>query len=221
MGVESGWIDDVPGLAGLERAARARLAALAPVDLPADRVVFRPGDPCPAFLILLAGGVRAQILAENGREIVLYRVAPGQTCLLTTAAALAAQPYGAEGVTEAPSRAVPVPLTVFHDLIGDSAVFRRFVFASYGTRLSDLMALVEEVAFGRLDVRLARLLGERAVDGVVTATHHALAVELGSAREVVSRQLKAFERRGWVALSRGRVVLQNPGALAALAALGG
>ena len=81
------------------------------------------------------------------------------------------------------------------------------------------MVLVQEVAFGRIDARLAqRLLQRRNSDDRVTLTHHELAVELGTAREVISRQLKDFEHRGWVRLERGQIDILEPGALAARAA---
>ncbi|MBL4693401.1 MAG: winged helix-turn-helix domain-containing protein, partial [Magnetovibrio sp.] len=94
----------------------------------------------------------------------------------------------------------------FHHLVDSSPVFRAFVFSSFGTRLSDLLMLVDEVAFHRIDVRLAKFLIDRQDDsGALKITHHNLATELGSAREVISRQLKDFEKRGWVKLSRGHI----------------
>jgi CRP/FNR family transcriptional regulator len=216
-----------PSLAGLEPESRRVLASgLRPVAVPAGTVLFADGTACHSFVLLLEGSVRVQKVAETGREIVLYRVEPGQTCVLTTNCLLAEGLYGADGVAETALRGFTLAPGVFQSLLAASAVFRRFVFSAYATRVSDLLMLIEEVAFGRIDQRLAHHLLSRAVvtdpDGtaVVMATHQDLAVELGTAREVVSRQLKDFERRGWVALARGRVSLLMTEALRMVATTG-
>jgi CRP/FNR family transcriptional regulator len=154
--------------------------------------------------------VRVQQLSESGREIVLYRITGGDTCVLTTASLLAHQHYAAEAIAETAVDAIALPRDAFDRLMADSATFRDFVFRSYASRLTNLLLLVEEVAFGRMDTRLAeRLVARCGADGIVALTHHDLAVELGTAREVVSRQLKEFERRGWVTLERGRVIVTD------------
>ncbi|MGI9336191.1 MAG: Crp/Fnr family transcriptional regulator [Gammaproteobacteria bacterium] len=192
------------------------------VSLPAGARAFAAGAPCEHYLLLISGTVRVQQVSVSGREIVLYRVEGGESCILTTACLLAVRPYAAEGVTETPVEAVLLPRTTFERLMDRSAVFRRFVFSSYAHRLADLLVLVEEVAFGRLDVRLARCLLERGDSrGRVGLTHQALAVELGSAREVVSRQLKEFERQGWVRRERGEIEIVDTSSLEALASRDG
>ncbi len=209
------WISSVPALAGMETACRDRLAANAQeMVVPAGAKVFEVGAPCGAFMMVLEGCVRVQMIAENGGEIVLYRVEDGQTCILTTACLLANEAYGAEAVTEVETRAVALPEPQFQSLLAESDVFRRFVFSSYGQRISDLVLLVEEVAFRRIDARLAHFLRERRDGGgVIERTHQQIAAELGSAREVISRQLKEFERRGWIAMSRGRIKVLKPDSL--------
>ncbi len=215
----SDWLSAFPLLAGLERDGLAALTAAGQrVAVPRGAVLFRAGDRCHTFLMVLDGSVRVQMTAENGREIVLYRVARGETCIVTTACLLTQADYSAEAVAESDLDGVALAAGPFHDLVARSAVFRNFVFASFGTRLTGMMALVEEVAFGRVDLRLARvLLDHRDADGGLTITHQALAVELGTAREVVSRQLKEFERRGLLTLSRGRIDLRDAAALGGLA----
>jgi CRP/FNR family transcriptional regulator len=160
---------------------------------------------------VLEGSVRVQKLAENGREITLYRVESGGSCVLTTSCLLARERYPAEGITETEVIAAMIPLALFEKALDTSAGFRRFVFSTYAQRISHLILLVEEVAFGRIDERLAQCLLEmREVDNTVEATHQVLAAELGTAREVISRQLKEFERRGWIALQRGRIEILQP-----------
>lgn len=215
----SAFLSAFPALQALEAPARAMLRqSLQAVRIPAGRRLFADGDPCQAFLLVRDGCIRVQKVAENGREIVLYRVEGGQTCILTTVCLMAHRDYGAEGIAEQDIEGAILPAAAFSRLLADSAVFREFAFTAYATRVSDLLLLIEDVAFGRIDSRLAAVLVARGgEDGVVIATHQDLAAELGSAREVISRQLKDFERRGWIALQRGRLTVRDRAALAALA----
>ncbi len=219
-GIETAQLLTVfPALAALGPEDLARLAGRATaVHLPPGKAVFAEGTVCEAYLMVLNGSVRVRKISEQGREIVLYRVERGQTCVLTTACLMNAGPYGAEGLTETDVDAIALPKTAFERLMDSAPAFRQFVFSAYATRVSDLLMLIEEVAFGRIDVRLAQFLLARAgnEDAIWLGTHQDLATELGSAREVISRQLKDFERRGWVLLGRGRVTLRDTGALRSL-----
>ena len=216
----SPWWSAFPALKGIQDPEwRALMARAQEVTLPPGTSVFHSGDACHSFLFVLEGSVRVEKIAENGREIVLYRVGRGETCLLTTTCLIAREQYPAEGITETEVRAVAVPDNVFHKALAVSPEFRAFVFASFGSRLTDLMLLVEAVTFGRGDARLARRLLESATSSdEVVATHQELAAELGTAREVVSRFLKEFERRGLVQLARGRILIADRAGLEALAA---
>ena len=203
------WLERFPALAVLDDPAwHTLLAQSRVVDMPAGSAVFRSGDRCRNYLLVLEGSVRVQKVADNGREITLYRVTGGQSCVLTTDCLMAGETYPAEGVTETPVVAVAIPQEAFQRALSDSPGFRSFVFAAYGQRVAGLILLVEEVAFGRVDARLAqRLLSRAGDDDALQATHQELAAELGTAREVVSRQLKEFEHHGWVRLFRGRIEL--------------
>jgi CRP/FNR family transcriptional regulator len=209
------WIDRFPGLSKLDEPIRATLVEWSQiVDLPAGTVIFGPGKAPESLLLLLDGTVRVQQVAENGREIVLYRVQAGESCVLTTACLLAYEDYSAEGLAETAIRAVAIPRTVFEDLIARSGLFRRFVFTAYSKRITDLFLVIEEVAFKRIDIRLAQKLLELGrKTGHIHLTHQQLAVELGSAREVISRQLNEFQRRGWISATRGDVHLTDIPAL--------
>ena len=214
------WIPLFPELAELAPAEQQLIADRAQiVSLPAGTTVFAPGVPPESFLLLLDGTVRVQQVSAGGREIVLYRVTGGESCIMTTACLLSQDTYNAEGVTETPVQAVAIPRAAFDDLMARSSTFRRFVFGNYSSRITDLLHVVEEVAFERIDKRLAQKLLERAdAGGRLNATHQDLAVELGTAREVVSRHLKEFQRRGWLELTRGQIGLGNATALERLAA---
>ncbi|NOX76504.1 MAG: Crp/Fnr family transcriptional regulator [Gammaproteobacteria bacterium] len=206
MATGSAWLDAFPALKPL--AGEPWLNVLAQVQhlsLPAGVVAFNEGDVCRNYLLVLEGSVRVQKLSASGKEIVLYRVEAGQSCVLTTSCLLSGEHYHAEAVTETPVQAVAIPLSAFQQAL-TIPTFREFVFATYGQRVTSLVTLIDAIAFGRMDDRLAHQLLEMAdADGIVVATHQELARELGTAREVISRLLKEFERHGWLALKRGRV----------------
>ena len=201
---------DVPG-ALLERV----LAEAALARAPAGSVLFDARQPCRGFPLVLEGSVRVAKSTPGGREILLYRVEPGQGCILSGGCLLGNADYSARAVVEEPVTLLSIPPALFQELMLGSEAFRRFVFGMYGERLAEVMELVEEVAFRRLDVRLAQLLVQRGP--VIEATHQKLADELGSVREIVSRLLRSFESRGWVRLGRERITLLEPSFLAALA----
>ena len=209
------WIERFPGLSQLDGPIKQTLIDRSQVvGLPEGTVIFGPGKAPENLLLLLEGTVRVQQVAENGREIVLYRVQAGESCVLTTACLLAYEDYLAEGLAETAIQAVAIPRAVFEDLIARSSVFRRFVFTAYSKRITDLFVVIEEVAFKRIDIRLAqKLLQLGRGAGHVHLTHQQLATELGSAREVISRQLQEFQRRGWISATRGDVTLTNIAAL--------
>lgn len=217
------WISQFPGLARLGPDLRATLLKQSLIlTVPAGTVVFGPGKPPEHLLLLLDGRVRVRQTSEEGREIVLYRVAAGESCVMTTACLLAHEDYSAEGIAETDVRAAAIPRALFDDLASRSVEFRTFIFTAYARRMSDLFMVIEEIAFQRLDIRLAQKLIELARDtGQIMATHQQLAAELGTAREVISRQLGEFQRRGWIGQARGVVDLLDAAAIGRLAAQDG
>lgn len=217
--MDSDLVEHFPALRELEDHSLWVLSQAAhPVVLPAGAKAFESGMPCENYLMVASGRIRVQQLSESGREIVLYRVGGGDTCVLTTACLLAHENYSAEAIAETEVSGLVVPRAVFDRLLAESGRFRDFVFSAYARRITDLMLLVEEIAFGHIDKRLAQRLVElMGPSDVVALTHQDLAVELGTAREVVSRQLKEFERRGWIRLDRGAIGVLDRSALADLA----
>ncbi len=214
------WLDAFPALARLPTEARQRLLADGrEVRLDAGTTIFGPGQSPPAYLLVLAGTVLVRQTSETGREIALYRVAAGESCALTTVCLLGDEAYQAEGVAESDVLAVAIPRTTFDALIAQSSEFRKFVFTAFSARIANLFRLIEDVAFQRLDIRLAQKLIERAdAGGAVAATHRQLAAELGTAREVVSRILHEFQVRGWISPGRGSLQICNRTAISVLAA---
>jgi len=187
-------------------------------QIPAGSIIFGPGSTAGSFLLLLSGTVRVQKTSGDGREIVLYRISAGESCIMTTACLLAEEDYLAQGLTETDVEAVAVSRQAFDKLLSASDVFRKFVFDAYATRLTELFMIIDEIAFLRIDIRLAQRLLRLADDeGRLAITHQALALELGTAREVITRQLREFQRRNWIVASRGSITLLDHKALAELA----
>jgi len=211
---DGSWIDHFAGLSRLPEDIRAELVRGSQVvSVPAGTQIFEPGQSADRLLLLLDGTVRVQQRSETGREVFLYRVHAGESCVLTTASMLAFEDYSADGIAETNVTAVAIPRATFDELVGRSKVFREFVFAAYSRRITDLFTLIDDIVFQRMDVRLAsRLLELADENGVVHATHAFLGTELGTAREVISRTLSEFQRRGWVQQSRGEVrILRQAG----------
>ncbi|MFY9210480.1 MAG: Crp/Fnr family transcriptional regulator [Aestuariivita sp.] len=203
------WVERFPGLSRLEPQTKQLLLSRSTIiSVPSGVTIFGPGNSPENMLFLLDGTVRVQQVSETGHEIVLYRIHAGESCVLTTACLLAFEDYSAEGITETEVQAAAIPRAVFDDLVAQSKTFRNFVFAAFSKRITDLFLMIDEVAFQRMDVRLAdRLMALSNDHGVVETTHQKLSVELGTAREVISRQLQEFQRRGWIEQARGSVTL--------------
>ena len=187
------------------------LGVAAVMHLPAGSVVFDEEQACQGFPLLLSGSVRVIKASPNGRELQLYRVGPGESCILTSSCLLGHDHYHARGVVEQDAELVLLPPAAFRKLVSSSEPFRNYVFDLFSDRLTDLMQLVSAVAFQKLDQRLAALLAGKS--GTLHATHQALADELGSVREIVSRLLKQFEEQGWVRLGREKVEIFDAEAL--------
>lgn len=213
------WVDRFPGLSRLEPAVKQTIVSRSSiVNVGQGTTIFGPGNSPENMLFLLEGTVRVQQVSDTGHEIVLYRIEAGQSCVLTTACLLAYDDYSAEGIAETPVQAAAIPRELFDDLVSQSKSFRDFVFAAFSKRITDLFLMINEVAFAKLDVRLADRLITLAGDaGDVSTTHQKLSVELGTAREVISRQLQEFQRRGWIEQARGRISLLNRTELGRLA----
>lgn len=204
-----------PVLAVLPEPVRQRIAAEATaVTVPAGTMIFDERQPCQGFPFILGGAIRVAKVSPGGRELPLYRVMPGETCIITSSCLLGNVPYNARGVTENESVLVLLPQGMFAELLALEP-FRSFIFNLFAERMADLMQLIEEVAFRKLDQRLAALLLGKG--RVVHATHQQLADELGSVREMVSRLLKGFSEQGLVALGREQIEILDAAGLRRIA----
>ena len=190
----------------------------ASLNLPEGTELFTERQACRGFPLLLAGTIKVVKNTAVGREMLLYRVEPGGSCVITSSCLLGHTNYTARGIAETPLRMLILPTAQFEMLIAGNARFRDFVFHLLAERVAELMQLVEEVAFHRLDQRLAKLLLNKPEP--IQTTHQALADELGSVREIVSRLLKGFAAQGLVALGRERISLLDREGLKQLAGVG-
>jgi len=169
--------------------------------------IYREGDACSAIAFVLSGEIRVYKIGQTGREITLYEIGPGETCILNASCILAGQGYPAHAATVADTDLLLIPSAEFRRMVSGHEKMREFVFALLSRRLSGVMELVEEVAFGRMDERLTEYLVERSDSGRLETTHQKIANDLGTSREVVSRLLKDLERKGSVRLSRNEITL--------------
>ena len=202
----------------LSPASHATVAALPHRNLPAGTPLFHPGDPAKAFVVVLSGRIEVMLTGPSGREILLYAVEPGQSCIQTTLGLMGDEPYTGDAATATACEVVLIPKPLFHTLLDTEPGFRRFVLRAFGSRMADLTRLLERVAFGRVEQRLAQALLDLAEGRLVQATHADLAARIGSAREVVSRRLESMARQGLLSTDRGTVTLIDHAALHRLAA---
>jgi len=180
------------------------------VEFSAGKNVFRDGEACANYLFLMEGVIRVHKISEEGHEITLYRIRAGEACELTTSCMLADDMYHAAAITETTTKIMLISKDCFQKALVHSDAFRRYVFVSVEKGMHDLLSLIEDVAFGAVDRRLARcLLANQDDMAIVPMTHQELAIDLGTAREVVSRALKKFEKQGWIHLHRGWLEVVN------------
>lgn len=192
------------------------LAAATYMKVPAGTMMFEEDQPCMGFPLLISGSARVIKAAPNGRELHLYDVQPGEACVLTSRCLVDSARYEARGVTREEVELVVLPPAAFQSLIASVGPFRDFVFKRFAERMADLLQLISAVTFQKLDQRLAASLAAR--PSPIRTTHQALADELGSLREIVSRLLKNFESQGWVRLGREQIEVLDAAALRQLSA---
>ena len=206
-----------PSLADLPTRLREEVASnLTVLRLPAGSSVFRENDACGGFPMVLRGRVRISRMLADGRELVLYDVGPGESCVLSTSCLLGNARYNAHGACETDVELALLPRALFDRLLAEHPPFRTAVFNQFGERLVRLVELAEAVGFQRVEQRLAAaLLG---VGRELHTSHEKLARRLGASRETVSRLLKVFEGSGWIRLRRGTIEILQPQALRAAAA---
>ncbi len=188
--------------------------AAGPMTVPVGAVLFDENAPCQGFPLVLDGEIKVSRHSGDGRSLELYRVVPGELCLVSSACLFRKAPLSAHGVTTRPTTLLLIPAATFNTWL-ESPPFRNDVLGLFAERMADLTGLIDAVAFHKLDQRLAAALLGRGTD--LAITHQTLADELGTVREIITRLLRRFEREGWVALSREHIHISNSAALRTLA----
>ena len=204
-----------PALAQVQPSLAELGTTASPMQVPTGTVLFSENAPCQGFPLVLEGEIKVSRASGDGRTLELYRVTPGELCLVSSACLFRTQPLSAHGITTKPTTLILIPTPIFKRWI-DTPEFRNEVLGLFAERMADLTSLVDAVAFHKLDRRLAAaLLGH---GQQLSTTHQALADELGTVREIVTRLLRRFEREGWVTLGREQIQIVNGAALRAVCA---
>jgi CRP/FNR family transcriptional regulator len=188
--------------------------SMGPMEVPTGAVLFDENAPCRGFPLVLEGEVKVSRHSGDGRSLELYRVVPGELCLVSSACLFRSTPLSAQGITTKPTTLLLISPPVFNQWLA-APTFRDEVLGLFAERMADLTSLIDAVAFHKLDQRLAAALLGRGQD--LALTHQTLADELGTVREMVTRLLRRFEREGWVELAREHITIRNSGALRDLA----
>ncbi len=202
-----------PALAQVQPSLAELSATLVPFQVPADTVLFTENTACQGFPLVMEGEIKVSRNSGDGRTLELYRVVPGELCLVSSACLFRAQPLSAFGITTKPSELLLIPPDLFKRWL-ETQAFRDDVLGLFAERMADLTSLIDAVAFHKLDRRLAAALLGRGQQ--INVTHQTLANELGTVREIVTRLLHRFERDGWVVLGREQIQISNSAALRGL-----
>ncbi len=205
------------GLTDLDKDTERTLLALPINNVPKGTVLFKPGDAASGFVLLIEGQIDVFLTGATGRELLLYSIEPGQSCVQSTLGLMGGNEYTGEAISASSCRIVMIPRDRFLSFMNNSRGFRNFVFQAFANRMQSTIQVLEQVAFIKIEHRLAAALLKRMQGDEIHATHQELAVIIGSAREVVSRRLESFAKRGILKLSRGHISVIDEQALSELA----
>ncbi len=194
-----------------DKEKNAFLTQVQPTNLAKDRSIYLEGDCCHSLPLIISGSVRIYKLGENGREITLYHLGKGDSCILTASCIMSQKDFPAFAVTETDVEVITIPADSLRTWIMHNSIWQAYIFGLLSQRLASVIEIVEEVAFRRMDCRIASYLLEIGNTNTETVqrTHKEIAQELGTSREVVSRILKTFEKEKLLSLSRKMIELNN------------
>ena len=181
------------------------------VNLSASEFISIEGDVCNHLPLIISGSARVYKIGANGREITLYRLDRGDSCIMTASCIISQKVFPAFAIAETEVEAFVIPANNLRAWVKYNPIWQEYIFGILAQRLTNVIEIVEEVAFGRLDYRIASYLVNNSDNKLKTLriTHEAIAQELGSSREVISRILKTFEKQELLSLSRGKIELRN------------
>lgn len=187
-----------------------------------SQTLFSLGEACEYYVIVQSGTVRVELLSTTGQQLLLYRIHEGQSCVMTTSCLLGESQYFAQAISDTVVDLVLIPQATFHRTLMESPEFRTFVFNGFSERLSAMLERTADLATSTVDQRLvAALLAHshsQNEERLISLTHEQLAIEIGSAREVVSRRLSLLEKSGLVRKQRGQIEIVDAEQLALIIA---
>lgn len=175
------------------------------VQFKKDTALFHEGDQCPGMLLLTAGTIKVIKYSDEGKEALLYRVAPDNLCILSVSCLIGNNLYNAEGIAENNIEGIYITHPKFMELLNSDSVFREYIFLNFATRITDLIQKLDDIIFKSLKDRLIDFI--KLEKSEINMTHQEIAVELGTSREVISRLLKVLEKEGMIDLSRNKVTI--------------
>ncbi len=178
-----------------------------------NKVIVEAGVVCQKVYFVLQGSLRVFQLSEEGREMTLYRAKRGEACLFSLTCIMKEEALNTITVVEEKAKLIGIPVEYFEDLMSQNIEFQRYFLRRLLRKISSLMIRTEAVTFLSIEERLAKYLQEHfssKASVTLQATHEKIAVEIGTAREVISRTLKIFQEEGIIKLSRGKITLLSP-----------
>lgn len=184
------------------------------ITVPAGNSVCQSGDRCESLIILLEGQVKVYRPAANGRSLTLYNIHENESCVLTASCILNEMPFPAFAETTTDVKGLVIPPVLVKQWLANEPLWQQYIFGMLSHRMANLIELVNALAFQGLDARLVAWLKEQNKP-LIHTTHQAIAEELASSREVISRLLKEFESEASIKLGRGTIEVRDAGKLRA------
>lgn len=175
-------------------------------------VLHRGDRACTGLLLVLEGQLRAYVLSPEGREITLYRLFERDLCLFSAPCMLRGIQFDVMVSAEQACSLLTIAPDVYKEVMEESTAVANYTNELMASRFSEVMWLLEQILWKSVDKRLGRLLLEEADfagSDTLQITHEVLANHLGTAREVVTRMLRYFQREGWISATRGRITIEN------------
>jgi len=189
---------------------RALFHSATRMHIPEGHTIASEGSECQQLALVISGRVRVFKLAESGREITLYRILAGDSCVLTASCIMSDRHFPAIAQTENEVEAIIVPASFAKEWLTHSKPWCQFLFSLVSQRLGEVIGMLEDIAFHRMDERLAAYLIALASSGHShQITHHQIASDLGTSREVISRIMKEFESKALVSGGRGELLIKD------------
>lgn len=186
------------------------------VSYPAGSLIYSPARECLGTIFILKGTIRAYLLSDEGKEVTIYRIRKGDTCVLTASCALSAITFDVEIEAETDCEVLLIPATVFSVLSADNIYVENFAYKIATERFSSVVEALQQIMFMSLRQRIAAFLIDESAQGrddCIHMTHEEIAKAIGSAREAVSRTLKQMSEKGDVVLFRGGIKIENKASL--------